>query len=263
MPEGTLNGLAIGRHHVCGRPVAALPGLNERRKNLPVALVVAVFDLRLDRGRRGHGLIPEVAHVVALTSIVPGLELKHVRLQVQGLTEAVLEVVFTAAVPVVAAIEVLELDRRDAHHEELRCSLSLGLESLVVVRRHHNLSSASLGPRVPVEDSVDVLVITERGAWVDLVVTRDYKHVANCLLKICPGVYVLASESGDHRLAVELEVRSSRDVALEVVCVIAWVLEMAGCVVEGEEEPEAKIIGVLEQSVDSVVRPVCELVCSG
>ena len=155
---------------------------------------------------------------------------------------------------------MLELDRRDAHHEELRCSLGFGLEGLVVGSRHDNLPSTSLRPGVPVEDSIDVLMVTERGAWVDLVVAGDDEYVTHCLLEVCPRIHVLAAESGDHWLAVELEIRGPRDVALEVVGVVARVLEVAGCVIEREEETETKIVCVVEETVYSVIRPVGELV---
>ena len=142
VPEGALDVLSVGGDHVLCGAVTALPRLDEGAQNLPVARVLAVRDEGLDLRRYGHGLGPEVAHVVALAGVVPGLQLEHVGLHVEDLAEAVLEVVLAAAVPVVALAEVLELDGRHTHHEDLLSVARSSLERLVVRRRDNALAGA-------------------------------------------------------------------------------------------------------------------------
>ena len=89
---------------------AALVGGDEGREDvLPGGVDVAV-GVRADGGRAGDGLGPVVADVVRLAGVVPGDDLDKVGLEGEGLGDAQREVELAAAVPVLAAVDVLELD---------------------------------------------------------------------------------------------------------------------------------------------------------
>ena len=57
-----------------------------------------------------EGLVPEIADVVPFAGIVPGDDFDEVWFQIKDLAHADVEVGFTSAIPVVAGVEVLELE---------------------------------------------------------------------------------------------------------------------------------------------------------
>lgn len=57
-----------------------------------------------------EGLVPEVSDVVAFAGIVPGDDFDEVWFQGKDLTHSHVEVGFASSVPVVACVEVFELE---------------------------------------------------------------------------------------------------------------------------------------------------------
>lgn len=72
---------------------------------------------------------------------------------------------------------------------------------------------------------------------------------------VCDG---FAAEGGNEVPAVVLEVGGFREEGFEVGCVDSRVSEPV--VVEGKEEAEAELVGVLEEAVDGVGGPGVEMV---
>lgn len=153
MPEGALGSTTVRWKYALSAGGSALEGGNERLQDLLVPRVVVAVDVGGD-SRPLNGLGPRVAHVVGLAGVIPRLDLNHVRLQLEGLGEAVLEVALAATVPVLAWVGVLELQRGDAHHEELAGALGGFLKGLVGGGGHVYLAFVDGGPRVPVEDAI-------------------------------------------------------------------------------------------------------------
>jgi hypothetical protein len=108
VPESALGDFPVRRYHIRGIPVSAFPGRDERGDDLVVRFMRKCICEELRAVVEWLG--PEVAHVMALARVVPGLELYDIWLQGEGLVEAVFEVVFAAAVPVLSFCEVFGLD---------------------------------------------------------------------------------------------------------------------------------------------------------
>lgn len=95
---------------------ARLAGLVRSREGcedvLPGGIVEAVR-VRLDRGGACDSLGPIAADVVRLAGVVRGDDLDEVGLEGEDLLDAERGVQLTAAIPVLAAVDMLELDRRE------------------------------------------------------------------------------------------------------------------------------------------------------
>lgn len=154
MPECTLGILAVGGEHGVGGGGSRLVGLDERREDLLEGSVVVVVGVRAD-ARAIDRLGPAVAHVVTLASVVPGLQLDEVGLEVQDLAEAVLEVLLATAVPVTELRVMLELERRDAHDKGFAGSMSTVEIGHIVGGGDDNITLGVLRPGVPVHCAVE------------------------------------------------------------------------------------------------------------
>lgn len=92
---------------------------------------------------------------MALACVIPGLDLDKVRLKREDLAEAVFEVLFAAAIVVLAAVDVLELQGGEAHHECFARGVRAGEIGLVVGGGDDDVALGVEGPGVPVHGAVD------------------------------------------------------------------------------------------------------------
>lgn len=178
---------------------------------------------------------------MALSAVVPSLQLHHVGLDIENLADAVLEVVFAAAVPVTVA-GVLELEGRNAHHEVFVRVPRGSLERAVYCCRHGNSAFFNGGPGVPVEHTVNSTAALEEvgSRVVDFRETGYDQHIAYCLLELVPSIVAnfFAPKSGQNRLSsisvsvLHLEVRGTTAICSEIGGVIKRVFQNSFAVIK-------------------------------
>lgn len=244
MPERSLDGFTVQRYHARGGLVAAFPCLDKGSQDLPVALVVVAIGQVLG-SLEVLSFWPDITHVMAFSGIIPALQLDDIGLEVKSLAESIFEVVFAATVLVVVDVKVLELCRRDTHHEDALGVSCCGQKCLILGCRDVDFASVREWPGVPVEDAIEACTTAEEGsARHSIGVARDDEHVSDLVLEAGPLAvgYSLPSERRqqgfiDAGLGVlELEVRRPGAVRLEVVCILVWVSgEDVGTMIKGEE----------------------------
>lgn len=189
MPEDALGRGPVGWEHVVRVSVSSLVRLDEGRQDLPVSSMVIAISISRNL-RPLNRLGPNVSHVVTLASIVPGLDLKHVRLKLQNLPKSVLEVLLPSSIPVLVGTSMFELQWGDAHHEKLPRGLGGTLKSLISFCGNHYLPLTGEGPGVPVEDAIlsqVKLTSTKRQLEVQTNAPRLLKKVALGVAWANPG----------------------------------------------------------------------------
>lgn len=153
VPEDALGRGPVRWEHIVRVSISSLVRLNKGRQDLPISSMIIAISVSRNL-RSLNRLWPNVSHVVTLTSIVPGLDLKHVRLKLQNLPKSVLEVLLPSSIPVLVGTGMFELQWGDAHHKQLSRGLGGTLESLITFGRNYYLPLTGEGPRVPVENSI-------------------------------------------------------------------------------------------------------------
>lgn len=156
VPERSLDVLPVGRHHVVRRRLAVVPRFCERLQHLLVSLVVVVLVPALSFHIVGVRLVPDVPDIVALRGVVPRLDFNHIRLILKQLWHAQFEVLFAAAIPVLARV-VLEEQRGETRDADLALGVGNGLLPHAVVGRlviGLDVAGTLRGPRVPPKDAV-------------------------------------------------------------------------------------------------------------
>ena len=116
-----------GRDVTDARLAVLIRGNEGGKDSLPCGVVETVR-VGLNCGNACDGLGPAVADVVGLAGVVPGNDLDEVGLDFEDLANALRQVQLATAVPVLAGVDVLELERRQ------RCSwvgLSILLEGRI------------------------------------------------------------------------------------------------------------------------------------
>lgn len=97
---------------------------------------------------------PRVSHVMRFARIVPRLEFDEVGLCGEDLIEAHFEIGFAAAIPVLRAVDVFELERGDTHHESFSGGFGGFLIDGVVDCVDRGVAGGIGGPGIPIECSV-------------------------------------------------------------------------------------------------------------
>ncbi|TGO33229.1 hypothetical protein BHYA_0259g00110 [Botrytis hyacinthi] len=123
--------------------------------NLPIARMI-IRDTRERLGSRigNQRLPPRIPHVMRFTRIVPRLEFDEIGLCGEDLVKAHLEIGFAAAIPVLRAVDVFELERGNTHHESFSGGFGGFLIDGVVDCVDGGVAGGIGGPGIPIECSV-------------------------------------------------------------------------------------------------------------
>lgn len=175
--------------------------------------------------------------------------------------DAVLKVSFATRVPVVPGVHVLELNGRHAEHEDFPFVVRGAHVLLVVGGRYFGFTGGCIGPRVPVEDAVEVGFAVEGVVvWGGFEEARYEGDVAHSLLQVRPLLVAdgFAAKGGYERLAVVLVVGLLTEEGLQVLGVCSRVVEVV--VVERKEQTKAQLVRVLEETINGVCGPRFEMI---
>src|SRR5438270_2047984 len=153
MPEDALRCSAVrGEHGFCIGG-SSLVCFDEGRQNLPVSSMIITIGICADITAINR-FWPRIAHIMRFACVIPSLDLNEVGLQREDLPKAVFEVLLATAVPVVAAIHVLELKGRDAHHERFAVQFCAVEKGFVVGCWDDDVALGTEGPGIPVHRPV-------------------------------------------------------------------------------------------------------------